>query len=71
MPRGRGEDRVGVTHLPDGAAIYASQIRRHTSLEWSAEEIHRVGSAESERIDGEIRPHEMGLYATELDRWGS
>jgi uncharacterized protein (DUF885 family) len=55
LPKARGADRVGVLHVPEGAACYASQIRRHTSLARTAGEIHQTGLAEIERIDGEIR----------------
>jgi hypothetical protein len=41
LPRARGEDRVGLMYVPDGAACYASQILRHTSLQLTAAEIHR------------------------------
>lgn len=64
LPRARGEDRVGVMHVPDGAACYASQIRRHTSLPLTAAEIHATGLAESERIDGEIRELGERLFGT-------
>lgn len=64
LPRARGEDRVGVMHVPDGAACYASQIRRHTSLDRSAGEIHRIGLAEIERIDEEIRRLGERLFGT-------
>lgn len=64
LPRARGEDRVGVMYVPDGAACYASQIRRHTSLDRTAEEIHRIGLAEIERIDEEIRGLGERLFGT-------
>ncbi len=64
LPRARGEDRVGLMYVPDGAACYASQILRHTSLQRSAEEIHQTGLAEIERIDGEIRALGERLFGT-------
>lgn len=55
LPRARGADKVGVMHVPDGEACYASQIRRHTSLDRPAREIHATGLAEIARINEEMR----------------
>lgn len=40
--------------LPDGKAFYAQQIRQYTTLDLSAEEIHRIGLAEVARISAEM-----------------
>jgi uncharacterized protein (DUF885 family) len=55
LPRARGADRVGVMHVPDGAACYASQIRRHTSLASAPADIHATGMAEIGRINAEMQ----------------
>lgn len=36
--------------MPDGKAFYAQQIRQYTTLDLSAEEIHRIGLSEVARI---------------------
>ncbi len=55
LPRVRGEDKVGLVHLPGGDECYTAMIRRHTTLALSADEIHRFGRAEVERIMTEMR----------------
>jgi len=63
-----GED--GVWKLPDGEAYYAWALRLHTTTKLSADEIHRLGLAESERIQGEIRAilEGEGVDASDLPR---
>lgn len=51
QPAARPQDRVGLAHLPGGAACYRASIHRHTSLDLPPEEIHRIGLAEVARID--------------------
>src|SRR5262245_8473876 len=43
LPAGRPDDRVGVGHVPDGAAGYLAQVRAHTTTELTPEEIHQIG----------------------------
>jgi uncharacterized protein (DUF885 family) len=52
--RARGDDRPGMLHVPDGANAYRLLARAHTSLDTRPEEIHTIGLAEIERIDGEF-----------------
>ncbi len=47
-------DTTGASQLPDGEAYYAQRIRHFTTLEMSAEEVHRLGLAEVERIRSEM-----------------
>ncbi|MBI4817082.1 MAG: DUF885 domain-containing protein [Deltaproteobacteria bacterium] len=54
IPAARGEDAIGVSSNPDGAACYASQIRRFLGSDRSAEELHALGLAEIARLDREI-----------------
>jgi uncharacterized protein (DUF885 family) len=53
LPQAGDDD--GAWHLPDGEAYYAWALRRQTTTELPADEIHRMGLAETERIQREIR----------------
>lgn len=45
----------GVWSLPDGADFYKAQIKLHTGLDMSADDIHALGLAETARLHGELR----------------
>lgn len=45
---------LGASAMPDGEAYYAQQIRQYTTLDLTAEEIHRIGLAEVARITSEM-----------------
>ena len=45
---------LGASEFPDGPAYYAQQIRQYTTLELTAEEIHRIGLDEVARITAEM-----------------
>lgn len=47
-------ETIAATELPGGEAYYETQIRRYTTLELDAEEIHRVGRREVARIRAEM-----------------
>jgi uncharacterized protein (DUF885 family) len=64
LPGARSEAQSGVSALPHGAACYASQVRRHTSLQLPASEIHELGLIEIARIDEEIRSLGERLFQT-------
>ncbi len=51
-PRGRTE--VGMWSLPDGLRRYEVHIRHNTTTNLTAEEIHRIGLREVQRIEGEM-----------------
>ncbi|MFN3389258.1 MAG: DUF885 domain-containing protein, partial [Allosphingosinicella sp.] len=51
-PRAKGND--GAWSLPDGDAYYAARLKSYTTTDLSADEIHRIGLAEVERIHGEM-----------------
>lgn len=53
--RPQARDSVGVGSLPGGEDIYASQIRAHTTLPLSAEEVHATGLLELAAIRDESR----------------
>src|SRR3546814_734505 len=44
---------VGQTH-PDGAAYYAYQLKRNTSTDMTAEQVHELGLSEVKRLRGEL-----------------
>ena len=63
----------GVSAQPDGAAFYAFRIGQETTTDLSADEVHRVGLAEVERIGREMDAVAKGAgfadrttYATRL-----
>ena len=51
-PHGRTE--VGMWALPDGVKRYNNRVRRSTTTNLSAEEIHQIGLREVARIEGEM-----------------
>lgn len=50
-------DTFGIMHLPRGEELYQHRIRFYTSLDLSAESIHRIGIEEINRIKDEM--HEI------------
>ena len=55
LPGGRPDDRCGLGWLPDGPAAYAATLRRYTTTDKSAEEIHAVGQEQIEKLADEYR----------------
>ena len=45
---------LGASEFPDGEAYYAQQIRQYTTLDLTAEEIHKIGLDEVARITAEM-----------------
>jgi uncharacterized protein (DUF885 family) len=52
---------VGVWQFQDGEAYYAQSLRRQTTIEWTADEIHELGKQYVERIHAEMRILFTGL----------
>ncbi len=52
---------VGVGQFSDGEAYYAQCLRRHTTTELSADQIHQLGLENVERVHAEMRPLFAGL----------
>ena len=52
LPKARTEP--GISAIPDGAAYYEFLIRRHTTLNQSADQIHQLGLAEVRRDEAEM-----------------
>jgi len=55
LPLARPETAAGLTHLDGGDALYAAAIRTHTTLERSAEELHRTGLEQTELLEERAR----------------
>lgn len=53
IPKARNS--IGLTELPDGHDWYQHQIKLHTTLNWSAEKIHKIGLEEVARILSEMK----------------
>ncbi len=51
----KANDDAGVWKFPDGAAFYASALRRTTTTTLTADQIHETGLKEVARIHGEMR----------------
>ncbi|WP_252177748.1 DUF885 domain-containing protein [Endozoicomonas sp. 4G] len=51
----KSDDRAGVWKLPEGDAFYRNALKRTTTTELSADEIHDLGLSEVARIQDEIR----------------
>ena len=54
LPVARDEAHAGISGLPGGREHYDALVHAHTSTWQTAEELHAVGLAEIERIDGEL-----------------
>ena len=59
--RAKSNDDAGVWKLPDGKAYYNYLLRRHTTTDMTADEIHAIGVAEVERIQTEM----LEIFAAE------
>jgi uncharacterized protein (DUF885 family) len=57
-PRARADDAAGISALPGGAADYEQAIAVHTTLPFTADELHRIGLDEVARL--EERAVELG-----------
>ena len=53
LPKAR--TTLAATAMPDGEAYYAAQIRKYTTLDLTAEQIHEIGLKEVARINAEMR----------------
>jgi uncharacterized protein (DUF885 family) len=53
IPNGRGDDRAGLMHIPDGAVTYDHLVKAHTTLDLSAEEVHQTGLQQVARLADE------------------
>ncbi len=61
LPASRSEDTAGICHLEGGDEWYRRAIKRHTSVDMTADEIHELGLAQIRKLDDEYR--ELGAEA--------
>ncbi|MDQ3035631.1 MAG: DUF885 domain-containing protein, partial [Myxococcota bacterium] len=64
LPHGRDAEHEGIASLPNGAACYAAEIRRHTTAVRSADEIHQLGISEIARTDARLLELGGGRFAS-------
>lgn len=50
----KARNKIGVSSLPKGSAYYAHLVKYYTTLDMSAEDIHRIGVEEVKRIRAEM-----------------
>ncbi len=55
LPASRGDDVPGICHLEGGDEWYRRAIKRYTSVDMTADEIHEVGLAQIRKLDDEYR----------------
>ncbi|MCP4306198.1 MAG: DUF885 domain-containing protein [bacterium] len=55
LPASRGDDIPGICHLEGGEEWYRRVIKRHTSVDMTAEEIHQIGLDQIRKLDEEYR----------------
>jgi uncharacterized protein (DUF885 family) len=55
LPLGRPDDRCGLSWLPDGDQAYAATLRKFTTTDKTAQEIHDIGLAQIEKLADEYR----------------
>jgi uncharacterized protein (DUF885 family) len=60
------DNQISLSRLPDGDAYYEHLLRRHTSTELSAEEIHQLGWDQADRTKREIADLATGAGFGEL-----
>ncbi len=64
LPRARGDEQVGLLHIPEGGICYQRYIGVHTSLDLGADEIHTIGIEENARIRAEMTALGKRLFGT-------
>ena len=53
LPVGRDEDHPGLCHLDGGIDLYRQLVKAHTTLDFTAEEIHQIGLEQIARLEQE------------------
>jgi len=54
LPTARDDEHPGICHLPDGDAMYEAMARHHTSMRYSAEDLHAMGREIVDQVLEEI-----------------
>jgi uncharacterized protein (DUF885 family) len=54
LPQARPGEQAGLVHIPGGEADYARCLQSFTTLPLTAEEIHRIGLEEVERVEAQM-----------------
>lgn len=65
MPKARPPERSGVVWLPDGDEVYARAIRRHTSMDLTALEIHGDGLGDIDALEVEYAEMGRSVFGTD------
>jgi uncharacterized protein (DUF885 family) len=65
LPLARSDEQPGISFVDGGDEAYRVAIRRHTSLDLDAKEIHGYGVAEVARIRGEIAALGKKVFGTD------
>jgi uncharacterized protein (DUF885 family) len=64
LPAARPDDRPGLGQLPGGATAYQAALRGFLSRDVPADDLHRLGLAELDRIDAELTELGGRLFGT-------
>ncbi|MEO1337543.1 MAG: DUF885 domain-containing protein, partial [Myxococcota bacterium] len=64
LPNARSDEQPGLASLPFASACYQARVRAFTTLPKNADEVHGVGLAEIERINGEMKTLGFKLFRT-------
>jgi len=59
----RADEALGVHRLPDGEAYYADCLKRHTTTDLTAQEVHQLGRDEIARLHGALEGKLRALNA--------
>jgi uncharacterized protein (DUF885 family) len=66
-PNARPDDAAGLGALPDGPRDYESAIAVHTTLPFTADELHRIGLDEVARLEDRARELGSSIGLADLD----
>ncbi len=64
LPTARDDEHPGICYLPDGDAMYEAMARHHTSMRYSAEELHAMGREIVDQVLEEIVETGSRLFGT-------